>query len=143
MSEPPALRQPSLADVSIKDQTVKVGSESWEGAGAYEAGSEFEKRATAFFAFVKWDTLASLSSNIRHGIPCSFGEKYSIGHYNLVRRVVFADGISWVARIRLPPLESMFGYRDKLDSSEILKIEIASMKFLKHVSNIQTALDFR
>ncbi|KAF1959800.1 hypothetical protein CC80DRAFT_545233 [Byssothecium circinans] len=52
----------------------------------------------------------------------------------MVRRVVFADGISWVARVRLPPLNALD--HELLDVASILKVEIASMKFLKAKTSI-------
>lgn len=114
----------------LEDTAELLGSASWIGADAYEPGEEFHERATKFLAAVKWDVLASISSRLRNGIPSCLGEKYSIGHSNMVRRIMFADGISWAVRLRLPQLE---GNRDLLDVTSILKVEIASMKFLKYV----------
>ncbi len=108
-----------------------LGSSSWIAADMYEPGGEFHERATKFLATVKWDLLVSISSGLRNGIPCSFEEKFSIGHFNMVRRIVFADGISWVARLRLPELKAVFGDREVLDVASSLKVEMASMKFLK------------
>ncbi|KAJ9642577.1 hypothetical protein H2199_004958 [Coniosporium tulheliwenetii] len=54
----------------------------------------------------------------------------------MVRRITFADGISWVARLRLPELNGVFGGRDALDNACALKIEIASMKFFKSKTSI-------
>jgi hypothetical protein len=51
----------------------------------------------------------------------------------MVRRVVFEDGIRWVARLRLPLLKAAFGGREALDCASFLKVEIASMKFFKYV----------
>ncbi|KAH9211764.1 hypothetical protein DL95DRAFT_525548 [Leptodontidium sp. 2 PMI_412] len=115
----------------IENRAALLGSASWNGAADYKTGDELHERAIAFFAAVKWDVLASLSSSLRNGIPCEFGEKFSIGHFNMVRRIVFEDGISWVARLRLPLLKAVFGDREALDPASSLKVEIASMKFFK------------
>ncbi|PVH70379.1 hypothetical protein DL98DRAFT_661210 [Cadophora sp. DSE1049] len=120
----------------VENRAALLGSASWNGAADYKTGDEFHERATAFFAAVKWDVLASLSSSLRNGIPCEFGEKFSIGHFNMVRRIVFEDGISWVARLRLPLLKAVFGGREALDRASSLKIEIASMKFFKAKTSI-------
>ena len=120
-------------NMAVKDPIDVLGSASWIGADAYELNSEYSKRATTFLAAVKWDVLASISSGLRNGIPCEYGEKYSIGHFNMVRRIVFADGLSWVARLRLPQLKA--GDHEVLDVASILKVEIASMKFLKYVTS--------
>lgn len=122
-----------LTNIMIDDiLPTTLGSTSWEGAGGYEASGELHHRATTFFAAVRWDSLLALSSKHRDGIPCSFGEKFSIGHFNMVRRIVFADGVSWVARLRLPRLASLGGL-EALDDASTFKAEIASMKFFKYV----------
>ncbi|KAH8745123.1 hypothetical protein F5883DRAFT_268911 [Diaporthe sp. PMI_573] len=122
--------------MAIEDPADFLGSASWIGANAYEPGGEFHERATEFLAAVKWDALTSISSGLRSGIPCNFGENFSIGHFNMVRRIVFADGISWVARVRLPQLNTVFGDREVLDVASTLKVEIASMEFLKAKTSI-------
>lgn len=115
-------------------QDDSLGSASWIGAGAYEAGGDFDQRATTFLATVKWDALASISSGLRDGIPCHFTDKFSIGHFNMVRRIVFDDGVSWVARVRMPELGAVFGERELLSVASTLRVEVASMKFIKYVS---------
>ena len=104
---------------------------SWLGPDAYEVGDELYERATSFFERVNWTVLASRCSDLRHGILCKFGGQYSMGHYNLVRLVVFVDGISWVAQLRLPPLPYVFGDREKLDGASVMKAEVACMRFLR------------
>ena len=134
MSEPAELSPAKLINKTVgENPAALLGSASWDGADAYDVGGEFYERAIAFFAAVKWDVLASLSSSLRNGISCHFGERFSIGHFNMVRQIVFADGISWVARLRLPPLKAVFGDREALNNASILKVEVASMKFLKCV----------
>lgn len=117
----------------VENQAASLGSASWTGADNYEVGGEFHERATAFFAAVKWDVLASASSSLRNGIPCAFGERFSIGNFNLVRQIVFEDGVRWVARLRLPELKAVFGGREALDIASTLKIEISTMKFFRCV----------
>jgi hypothetical protein len=116
-----------------ENQAALLGSASWIGADAYEIGGELHERAIAFLAAVKWDVLASLSSSLRDGIPCKFGKKFSIGHFNVVKHIIFEDRINWVARLRLPPLKAVFGGREALDIASTLKVEIASMNFFKYV----------
>ncbi|KAF2496589.1 hypothetical protein BU16DRAFT_571698 [Lophium mytilinum] len=120
----------------IKEPAPSLGSVSWIGADDYDEGDEFHDRATKFFASVKWDVLASHASTIRNGIPCDFGEKFSIGHFNMVRLITFEDGIRWIARLRLPELKAVFGDREGLDYINTMKVEIASMKFLRSKTSI-------
>ncbi|PNY18157.1 Uncharacterized protein TCAP_07596 [Tolypocladium capitatum] len=59
---------------------------------------------------------------------------------SMVRRIVFTDGISWVARIRLPQLEAVFGDREVLDVVSTLKVEMANRKFRQQMAGIQATL---
>lgn len=70
-------------------------------------------------------------------VPCTPVSVRSIyiGDHNMDRRIAFADGISWVARLRLPQLKEVFGGREVLDVASILEVEIASMKFLEVCRN--------
>lgn len=116
----------------VEEPSDSLGSASWIGADAYEPGGEFHERATKFLTAVNWDVLASISSRLRDGIPCKVGDRFSIGHFNMVRRIVFADGVSWVARVKLPQLEVGSVDRERFDQvASILEVEVASMKFLK------------
>ncbi|KAF5718209.1 kinase-like domain-containing protein [Fusarium globosum] len=108
-----------------------VGSTSWIGADAYDPGDELHDRALAVLDKLNWDHLLSLSSVLKNGVPCTFSENFSIGHFNMVRRIDFNDGTSWVARVRLPELCTVFGDREALDVASTLEVEVASMKFFK------------
>lgn len=114
--------------MAIENSTAELGSASWIGADADIIGIKYHERATTFFATVKWDVLVSTASGLRNGIPCEVSERYSIGHFNMVRRITFVDGVSWVARLRMPHMR-----RELLDVASVLKVEVASMKFLKYV----------
>lgn len=111
-----------------------IGSSSWIGADAYEPGGEWHARAMAFLDEIKWHVLVSIASRLRGDTPCHLDAKFSIGHFNMVRRIVFSDGVSWVARLRLPPLTAESGGGDSLDvARRTLKVEVAGMRFLKYV----------
>jgi hypothetical protein len=123
---------PAKPVMVVEEPDDSLGSASWIGAEAYEPEGEFHERATRFLAAVNWVVLASISSGLRNGIHCKVGDLFSIGHFNMVRRIVFADGISWVARVKLPQLE--VGSVDSKTFDQVastLEVEVASMKFLK------------
>ena len=121
-----------LKDLDQNTNMSLLGSSSWFGADAHniadEVGSGLHERATSFLATVKWDTLTSLASSLRNGIPCRTEKTFSVGHYNMVKHIGFEDGINWVARLRLPTLKAVFHRHELLDVVSILKIEIVSMK---------------
>ncbi|KAF5976140.1 protein kinase-like domain-containing protein [Fusarium bulbicola] len=124
-----------LAGVFIGSVCCSLYSENLshllDRANAYDLGDELHDRALAFLAKLNWDHLLSISSALKNGVPCTFSQKFSIGHFNIVRRIDFADGTSWVARVRLPELRTVFGDREALDVASTLKVEVASMKFFK------------
>ncbi|KAI1299030.1 kinase-like domain-containing protein [Xylaria venustula] len=53
----------------------------------------------------------------------------------MVRRLDFADGVRWVARVRLPR-EATYIPLERYDSARAFEIEVASMKFFKSKSTI-------
>ncbi|KAL7928021.1 hypothetical protein V8C35DRAFT_285584 [Trichoderma chlorosporum] len=111
--------------------TTALGSDSWIGADATQSDDAFHQRASAFVAAVKWDALLSISSHIRHGIPCKASDEFSVGHFNMVRRIVFDDQVSWVARLRMPPISDVPADRESASVARIMQVEVAGMKFLK------------
>lgn len=109
---------------------TELGSESWMGASDYDEGDELHNRATGFVNSIHWDRIVSYASGLRNH-RCNLGGKYSLGHFNLVRRLTFDDGVDWVVRLRLPECFSMSDTREKLSAADCMRIEIATMTFLR------------
>lgn len=108
------------------------------GAEAYDAGEELHERALKFLAAVDWDSLIAQSSALHHDVSCNFQEKFSNGHLTwygisfLRTAPVGSLGfkcLSW----KMPELENVFDNREALDSSQVLGVEIAIMKFMKYI----------
>jgi len=116
-------------------QGGQIGNDAWLGADAYEADDEFNVQTAKFFDQVKWDVLASIDSRHRDGMACDYADKYSIGQFNLVRRLEFADGASWVVRVRLPAEASPAALK-AYDSQRAFEVEVASMMFFKYGSQL-------
>lgn len=111
-------------------EKVDVGSSSWVGTEEYEDDSEFAQRANKFLREINWDRLTKICSE-RRNIPCQLSERFSIGHFNMVRQIEFQDGILWIARLRMPDLED--GAHLYPDVERAMSSEVACMKFLKCV----------
>lgn len=105
-----------------------LGSGNWQGAATDDP--ELHNRATTFVASIKWDALIALASE-RRSTECQLSEKFSMGHYNLVRRLTFSDGVNWAVRLRLPALQTVFGTREALSVEGCMSIEIATMKYIR------------
>lgn len=69
-------------------------------------------------------------------MACELSDKYSLGYYNLVKRLIFLDGVSWIVRLRLPQLPSVFGTREAMESTDCMSIEIAIMNYMGLNSDI-------
>ncbi|RKL51039.1 hypothetical protein BFJ72_g492 [Fusarium proliferatum] len=108
-----------------------VGSTSWNGADAYDPGEELHDRALAVLDKLNCNHLLSASEALKNGVPCTFSQNFSIGHFNMVRRIGFTDGTSWIARVRLPELRTVFGGREALNIARTLRVEVTGMKFFK------------
>lgn len=123
---------PSLKAVVIAITNMSaLGSDSWICASGYDEGDELHTRVTDFVKRVDWDSLTNIASSLRNGFKCTLSAKYSVGHFNLVRKLVFEDGVGWVARLRMPLLQNVFGTREALDVASSMRIEFATAKFLK------------
>ena len=107
-----------------------MGSDSWVGADVYDSDDDLNVQIVDFFNKIKWDLLASIASRHRDDVTCRYAAKYSIGQFNLVRRLNFDDGVSWVVRVRLPP-EATTAPLEEYDSKRAFEVEIAGMKFFK------------
>ncbi|CAI7648176.1 unnamed protein product [Penicillium manginii] len=116
---------------STSDQ-VDVGSATWLGTDEYENDSEFTQRANNFLRDTKWDRLISVCCELGHS-KCRLSEKFSIGHFNMVRQVVFDDGKSWIVRLRMPDLDDSSAHQDV---KRALSSEVACMKFLKERTSV-------
>ena len=112
-----------------------IGSDAWLEANEIDEESDLHTRATAFVAAIKWDKLLTLASAIR-GMDCELSDKYSLGHYNLVKRLTFVDGVSWIVRLRLPQLPSVFGTREAMSGTDCMSIEVATMNYIRLNTNI-------
>lgn len=115
-----------------KHQTsLCIGSDAWLGASQYQPDSELHARATSFFQAVNWESLTTVASRHHNGVDCKLTEKFSVGHFNMTRRINFEDGTSWVARLRFPTDEK--SQREGLPYDKVMEIEVASMKVFKYV----------
>ncbi|KAG8674181.1 hypothetical protein FPOAC1_000144 [Fusarium poae] len=113
-----------------------MGSNLWTKPGEGEPGSTYLDAELEILNTINWDRLLSISSTLRNGVHCTISERYSSGQFNMVRRVDFTDGVSWVARIRMPLADFIPGGRESLSTEETIRIEIASMKLLKTKTSI-------
>lgn len=142
ISEPPSnvmstnssFSQPDVCEVP-PDTCKAIGSDLWDNAERYDPDSGLSKEAQRFFDAIDWQVLASIATDYRDDIHCSYSDagKFSVDQVNMVRHLDFVDSVCWVARVRLPP-EATPTPLEHYNSRRVFDIEVASMKFLKSVS---------
>ena len=108
-----------------------MASSHWVGSEDYAEGGPFEERAETFLREVNWDALIQICSEAHQHVGCRLHENFSLGHFNLVRHVIFEDGDEWIARLRLPDIPAVFDQRELLAVESIMKSEIAATKYLR------------
>ena len=90
-------------------ETLPVGSAAWRGGDEYE--DEYSERIDQFIDSISKEALVDFASSLRDNRPCMLSEEFSVGNFNLVRKIQFNDGVEWIARLRMPPApdSSSFG----------------------------------
>jgi len=80
---------------------LPVGSEAWNNGSRYSP--EWQARLKYMLAAVPDEVLVQRARAMRGGVyDCTVSERFSARDYNMVRKLVFDDGISWVIRLRCP-----------------------------------------
>src|SRR5436190_4861929 len=51
---------------------------------------------------VNWTGLVEIASSLR-SIECTMLEPITYGHSHMIRQIKFRDGLSWIARLAMPP----------------------------------------
>lgn len=114
-------------------ESLPFGSAAW--TNGEEFGGEYAERINQFMDKINKESLISYASSLRGNQPCSLSPKFSVGSFNLVRKIQFDDGVEWAARLRMPPMpdegDAMAapptGERMLLD----MQSELATMEFVR------------
>lgn len=82
--------------------SLPFGSAAWTSGEEY--GGEYSVRINQFIDKINEKALLSYASLLRGGQPCTLSPEFSVGSFNLVRKIQFDDGVEWVVRLRMPPM---------------------------------------
>ncbi|EEP79988.1 predicted protein [Uncinocarpus reesii 1704] len=145
-SKPP--QTPQKTDKPARTKASIIGSDSWTSAREYKPGAGeplnpkkderhfLYQRAVDFNDKTDWHAVVATASRLRNGKNCSIRRRFSIGIFNMVKRIVFEDGVSWVIRLRMPSLGGMLGRKERLPPGQALGMEVAAMIFFKTKTSI-------
>lgn len=110
----------------------QVGSEGWIGGEAYSGDDDYRLRIESFQSSFSTTNLLAQASSLRGDIKCSLSGTFSVGSFNFVRKITFADGAEWVARLRMPSIDRPDeGITDALRYK--MQSEVDTMKFIRYV----------
>ena len=113
-----------------------IGSDGWDGS-AYREDEFMSASVTRCIQGTKWNNVRAICANLRGStVGCEISDKYITGSQNLVRLIVFEDGVQWVIRLPLDVVE----HRWAADTADRIENEVATYKFLRYV--IQSTSDY-
>ncbi|KAI1772352.1 hypothetical protein F4818DRAFT_453963 [Hypoxylon cercidicola] len=115
----------SLSDPAT-DGSAPVGSDAGTRGKEYEGGHTV--RIRQFNAAVNLEALQAFASELRSQ-PCIVSPGFSVGQHNLVRKITFRDGVNWIARLKMPPME---GEPSTADATLNMQSELATMEFVSY-----------
>ncbi|KAI5861327.1 kinase-like domain-containing protein [Durotheca rogersii] len=114
------------------DGFAPVGSDAWTGGKEYEG--EHAERICQFRDIVNQEALKAYTSKLRQNQPCTLSPEFSVGQDNLVRKIRFDDGVEWIARLRMPPME---GESSRPEATLLeMQSELATMEFVRQKTDI-------
>lgn len=102
--------------------THPLPSSQWIGRETLENAptSPFHELIVKFVARLDLDALCNIASTLRSGVDCQVSEQFTFGSENVVREIVFKDGIVWIARLY---------FRDV--PPDMVKSEAITMQYVK------------
>jgi len=105
--------------------------------GAFRVRNEFFRDS-----MVNWSALNDLAASLR-STGCMMLESIGYGHSHMIRQIKFVDGVSWIARLAMPPFNFNENekYLPKLDywsRNDQLRMqsECDTMSFIKEKSTV-------
>ncbi|KJK79937.1 hypothetical protein H634G_04176 [Metarhizium anisopliae BRIP 53293] len=117
-----------------------LGNVSWKGVGDY--GEEYAERIHKFIDKIDIKALESYASSLRGNQPCNISTEFSVGNFNLVRKIQFHDGVEWIVRLLMPPLpvagQLVETVSPKAREKRLLSMqsELATMEFVRQNTDI-------
>ncbi|KAI9772031.1 MAG: hypothetical protein M1840_001319 [Geoglossum simile] len=104
---------------------LAIGTDGWKGFS--ETSYETERLVRDYEQTINWGIATSFCATRRHG-PCRIGPDFVVGSSNLIRIVEFEDGVKWVLKVPLPPLDIYSIRTSPTSRLAALRSEVATMK---------------
>lgn len=100
-------------------------SDSWSGFDGYSEVHWILPPVRKLLDKIDLDALRGLGTSLRGGVTCSISPQFTFGTENLVRELVFVDGIVWIARLGL-----------FYEHPAIISNDVVTMRYVKKLTTI-------
>ncbi|KAI1144937.1 hypothetical protein F4825DRAFT_458021 [Nemania diffusa] len=118
--------------------SVPFGSAAWTNGEEYSG--EYTERINQFIDKINEKALISYASLLRGNQLCTVSPQFSVGSFNLVRKIQFEDGVEWIVRLRMPPIPGQGSGMASPTTRERmlldLQSELATMEFVRQNTDI-------
>jgi hypothetical protein len=106
---------------------VRLPSDTWTGFDTWgnDPNHWIVKKISLFLCSLDVDALQQISTSRRGGRHCTISDRFACGSENILKELVYEDGIVWVARI---PLERQ--------APEVIRSEVTTMRYIKEHTTI-------
>ncbi len=105
----------------------------WRGLSTFPEGTSWRHRPQSFVDNTNWEALCQYASELHDGADCTVDPQMAMGCNNLVRILVFEDGSRWIARLRLPSINSDETAEVK---SALLQREVDCLRLVKERTSV-------
>ncbi|EFY86254.1 hypothetical protein MAC_07708 [Metarhizium acridum CQMa 102] len=115
--------------------SLPLGNAAWTGVGG--CVEEYAERINKFVDKIDSKALESYASSLRGNQPCTISAEFSVGNFNLVRKIQFRDGVECIVRLRMPPMPVAGQLNDMVSpqarEKRLLEMEseLATMEFVR------------
>lgn len=129
--------------MSKMDEPKCIGDCAWRNDKDYHG--EYADRIEKFTTNIDTDALLKFASTLRDGRACTISDNFSVGNFNLVRKIRFDDDIDWIARLRMPPIDEHDGdgVTSGLNAKQVrreMESELATMEFIRQEKKVLSIL---
>ncbi|KAG8406148.1 hypothetical protein J3458_021475 [Metarhizium acridum] len=120
--------------------SLPLGNAAWTGVGG--CVEEYAERINKFVDKIDSKALESYASSLRGNQPCTISAEFSVGNFNLVRKIQFRDGVECIVRLRMPPMPVAGQLNDMVSpqarEKRLLEMEseLATMEFVRQNTDI-------
>lgn len=123
----PVLRTEVMATNSKDAHTRHLPSDFWTGFDSWQGDPDHwvGERVSRFLGDLDTHALQQICTATRKGIACTISDRFACGTENVLKEIVYEDGVVWVARLAI-----------KRQPPEVIRSEVTTMRYIKEHTTI-------